>query len=115
MSRDVTIYLLDIQERCQKIIRYSTGMTYEDFRDDERTLEAIERNFTIVGEAVKHLPQEFREHHLTVDWRGMAGLRDVVIHQYFGIQYRVLWDIIRDEVPKFLEDITVILDAMPKR
>ncbi|RLA86953.1 MAG: nucleotidyltransferase [Deltaproteobacteria bacterium] len=110
MSRDPRLFLEDIRESCLKIIRYTQNLNFEAFRTDEKTLDAVIRNLTIIGEAVKHLPEEIRKRYPGVNWRAIAGLRDIVVHEYFGIDKEILWDVVTNEVPELLRAVENILD-----
>jgi uncharacterized protein with HEPN domain len=81
VRRDVTVFLDDIIEACDKISRYTSGFTVEKFRRDDKTIDAVVRNLEIIGEAAKNVPDEMRAK-IAVDWKRMAGLRDVLIHEY---------------------------------
>ncbi len=89
--RDWRLYADDILQSCEKIRRYVAGMTYEAFVADERTRDAVIRNLEIIGEAAKKVPAETRAKASTVDWRKVCGMRDVVSHEYFGIDLNVVW------------------------
>ena len=110
MSRNPRLFLEDIRESCLKIIRYTQNLNFEAFRTDEKTLDAVIRNLTIIGEAVKHLPEEIRKRYPGVNWRAIAGLRDIVVHEYFGIDKEILWDVVTNEVPELLRAVENILD-----
>ncbi len=81
MSRDVRLYLDDIRASCEKILRYSQGMDFEQFVSDEKAFDAIVRNLEIIGEAAKHIPPEMRRRYPDVEWAKIAGLRDMVVHE----------------------------------
>ncbi len=108
MSREWQLYWNDILQCCSKVQRYTHGMTREQFEADERTYDAVVRNLEIIGEAVKHLPNEARARAPTVAWRNIAGFRDIVAHAYFGIDNEIVWDIVANKVPEMLREIEVI-------
>ncbi|WP_027881936.1 HepT-like ribonuclease domain-containing protein [Meiothermus rufus] len=109
MSRNVRLYLEDIRESCARIRRYTAGFDFERFVADEKTVDAVVRNLIVIGEAVKNLPLDFRQRHPAIEWRKIAGLRDIVVHEYFGIDEDVLWDVIQTRIPKLEKAIDAIL------
>lgn len=109
MSRDYRLFLDDIQDSCAKILRYTRGLTFEEFVHDDRTFDAVVRNLAIVGEAVKHIPDQVRRGYPQVDWRKIGGLRDILVHEYFGIDEDILWDIVQNQVPTLVKLVERIL------
>lgn len=107
-------FLRDILEAARRIESYTEGMTYEAFLGDTKTQDAVIRNLEIIGEATKNLSAEVREEHHDVPWRGMAGVRDRLIHDYFGINLDIVWQIITDELPLAAGQIETIIGNSAK-
>uniref|UniRef100_A0A7C6EBF6 DUF86 domain-containing protein n=1 Tax=candidate division WOR-3 bacterium TaxID=2052148 RepID=A0A7C6EBF6_UNCW3 len=97
--RDYGLYLEDILESIKKIRNYTKGMSFAEFAKDEKTIDAVVRNFEIMGEASKQLPQEIKNKHSEIEWKAMIDFRNVIIHEYFGIDLKIMWDIIKNELP----------------
>jgi uncharacterized protein with HEPN domain len=94
MPRDSSVYLDDIRSAIQRIRDYAAGMDIEDFKADPKTQDAIIRNLEIIGEAAKGIPDPLRDKTPEIDWKRIAGLRDILIHQYFGIDLDIVWDVV---------------------
>ncbi len=109
MPRDYKVYLEDILGASDKVRRYMTGLSFETFSNDEKTLDAVIRNLEVIGEAVKNIPEEIRSEHSDVDWQKIAGLRDILIHKYFGIDLEIIWDIIQNKLPGLEKRVRQIL------
>jgi uncharacterized protein with HEPN domain len=103
VSRDVALYLWDITTCAAKVIAYTQGIDFDSFLADNRTYDAVLRNLELIGEASKHVPESFRQQHPTIDWRRMAGLRDILAHAYFGVDDPILWDLIQHKIPALAE------------
>ena len=99
MPRDFRVHLEDILGAIGKIKRYTKGLSKQGFAGDDKTLDAVVRNLEVIGEAVKQLPADLRAREPGVDWQKIAGLRDILIHRYFGIDVDILWDIIQNKLP----------------
>jgi len=95
-------YLEDICEAMRRIAQYTAEMTYEGFLHETIVQDAVVRNLTIIGEATKRLSPDFRRVHSEIPWRNMAGMRDRLTHDYFGINYDIVWIVAHDEVPVLL-------------
>src|ERR1041385_8742599 len=100
--------LSDILESMQRISEYLTGFDYQSFVNDTKTQDAVIRNLEILGEATKRLSQEFRTTYAAVPWKSMAGARDRLIHDYFGVNLDVVWQIVSVELPRVVEQLPSI-------
>jgi len=109
MSRDDRLLFEDMVSSCRKIIRYAHGLTFEQFLADEKTFDAILRHLMVLGEAAKLVPTDVRERYPAIPWRRIAGLRDVAIHRYFGLDEEILWDVVEREVPALLPLVEAML------
>jgi uncharacterized protein with HEPN domain len=98
MSRNFRLYLNDILNSINKIKRYTKGMNREQLIANELTFDAVIYNLQIIGEAVKQIPLETRDRYSQVEWRKIAGLRDIVAHTYFKIDEQIVWDIIQNKL-----------------
>lgn len=113
MSRDIRVYLADIAERCERISRYVEDLDDVGWSADERTQDAVLRNLEVIGEAVKHLPLELRAANPEIPWQDIAGLRDILIHEYEGVDFSIVWDIAVNEVPTLYRAVLSLLENHP--
>lgn len=105
MSRDWRLYWEDILTACRKIGRFVSGMDKDAFLRDERTYDAVLRNLEVIGEAAKRLPEDIRRAVPMIEWRKIAGLRDIIAHGYFGVDHDILWNVVADKVPELLREM----------
>ncbi len=106
MSREYHLFIKDIRQCCEKVIRYTASMDFKTFYSDEVIYDAVIRNLEIIGEAAKNVPEHVRCTYPKVEWRKVAGLRDILIHTYFSIDNVILWDIIKVKIPELLRALT---------
>lgn len=114
MSRDLRLYLDDILEGLIKIESYVEGLSFNTFSEDSRTIDAVVRNFEIVGEASKQLPESIRQQYPDVEWREISGMRDKLIHAYFSVSFEVVWKTAKERVPKLKSAIQQVLDGLER-
>src|SRR3989338_9191529 len=111
MKKDPRVYLAHILECAEKIERYTKGGERK-FLKDTMTQDAVIRNFEIIGEAAKRVPETYRKRHLQIPWRLMAGFRDVLIHAYEGVDLKRVWRIAREDLPRVKAAIEKILPPL---
>ncbi len=114
MFRSAELYLRDILDAAEAIGSFVRGLSASDLEGDRKTRDAVVRNLEIIGEAVKRLPPELLEDWPEVDWSGWARMRDVVAHQYFGVDVDVIWNAVQDELPGLVGAARTLLDGPPK-
>ena len=100
MSRSIREYIQHMLDETQYLLTQSQGLVKESFLQDETLKRAFVRSLEILGESTKHIPDDFRQHYPTVEWRAIAGMRDRLIHGYFGVDYEIVWDAIQHNIPK---------------
>lgn len=102
-------FLADIKEAVLRINAYTGNLTYEQFLRDKKTQDAVVRNLEIVGEAAKNISEELKGKYPQVPWKDLSGVRDKLIHHYFGVNFDVVWDIVKEELPEVLSQLEEIL------
>ena len=110
MRRRYALYLEDILESVKNIMSYVGSISYDDFIKDRMRVDAVVRNLEIIGEASNKIPQEIKDKYPSVEWQKMSDFRNVLAHEYFGIKYKIMWDIIKNKLPELEKQIQSIID-----
>lgn len=111
MSFEPRDYLRHIVVEADYLISHSSGVTWERFSGDETLRRAFVRSLEIIGEAAKKVPDGSRDQHANFEWRSIAGMRDRLIHDYFGVDYELIWDVVRNRIPELRRQLAAVLEA----
>jgi len=109
MYREYKVYLKDILNAIQKIEKYTKNLSFNGFVKNELVQDGVLRNLEVIGEAVKKIPDEVKNKNPEIEWRKIAGLRDILIHEYFGIDLNIVWDIIKNKIPELKKKVLKII------
>jgi uncharacterized protein with HEPN domain len=113
-KRTYLMYLEDIRTSMSRIAEYIEGLDFNSFKKDYKTVDAIIRNFEIIGEASKNLPDFIKNQNPKIPWQEMYYLRNKVSHEYFGIDYEIIWDVAKNYLPVNIIEIEKLLDDLSK-
>jgi len=100
MPKEYRVYVEDIKEAINKIEKYTGNLTFTEFRKNDLVIDAVIRNLEIIGEATKRIPNHVKEKAPDIEWKKIAGLRDILIHEYFAVDLEIIWDVIRNKTAK---------------
>ena len=103
-------YLADMREAIVRIQTYTSGLTYGQFLADHKTQDAVIRNIEILGEAAKHVPATLTRAYPEIEWKSIAGMRDKLVHDYFGVNLDILWDVLTTKLPVLLKQVDGIIE-----
>lgn len=110
--RNYKLYIKDILNAVESIENFVENMNFDEFKKDDKTSSAVIRKFEIIGEAAKHIPENIRQKYPQIPWKEMAGMRDRLIHFYFGIDYKLVWTTIKERIPKIKPLLKQILEKI---
>ena len=108
MARRAKLYLTDILDAIKKIEAYTKGLSFKEFCKKKIAIDAVVRNFEIIGEAAKNIPASIKTGHKEIPWKEMAGMRNKIIHEYFGVDLEIIWKTIRQSLPTLKKSISQI-------
>ena len=114
MKRDYKFFIEDIVDSIRQIECFVGDMTYEEFLADDKTVSAILRRLDVIGEASKHIPTSFKQKHQDLPWAEMARMRDKLIHGYFGVDYEIVWKVVKERLPEIKPPLEIILNPMKR-
>lgn len=112
MSRDPSLYLEEILGAADAVAAYLSGLDYAAFLSDRKTQDAVLRNLVLIGEAVKQLPAELTSRQAAIEWRRIAGMRDMLVHRYFSTDLEIVWDAAAHGLPAVRVAVQAILDSL---
>lgn len=107
--------LNDIREAIHRIKKYTKGMNYKQFLGSSITQDAVLRNIEIIGEAVKNLSKHLKDKYKEIEWKDIAGMRDKIIHFYFGVNWEIVWSVLNDRLPELLKKIEIVIKNLEKK
>ena len=105
MSKEPIEFLKHIIDECSYIISVSNNLSKDEFLDDETLKRAVVRSLEIIGEATKKIPADFKVKWSSVQWKNMAGMRDRLIHDYIGVNYSIVWDVVKNKIPQLNDQL----------
>jgi uncharacterized protein with HEPN domain len=109
MFKSTTEYLRHILDEINYLLSASENISYAEFLADQTVIRAFSRSLEIIGEASKKIPQDFRDNYPDTDWRKITGMRDKLIHDYFGIDYELVWDVVTNKIRKLKDEIEIMV------
>ncbi|WAC41891.1 DUF86 domain-containing protein [Pedobacter sp. SL55] len=109
-KRDTLLLLEDMLQYAQKIKLYTKGFDYDSFLADNKTVDAVVRNFEIIGEAANRIDEDFRNNNPEIEWKRIRGFRNRIVHDYFGIDYAIVWNIIESYINELIDWLENLID-----
>ena len=108
--RNWRLRIEDMLDAADAIGRFAEGVDFETFRQDRKTVDAVIRNLEVIGEAARHVPDSVREQFTEIPWADIVGMRSILIHEYFGVDFEILWHTVQIDIPALVPRLKLILD-----
>jgi uncharacterized protein with HEPN domain len=115
MTRSVSLFIKDILQNMSDAMEFIEGVSYDQFAADKKTLNALLRSIEVIGEAAKNIPDEVRANYPRVPWKEMSGMRDKVIHSYFGVDRQTVWLVVKNRIPAIIPLMQQILQDLEQQ
>ncbi|NWQ40287.1 DUF86 domain-containing protein [Bacillus sp. EB106-08-02-XG196] len=112
MQREPKVFLEDILAAAIKVEKYIKGLSFDEFVDNDLVSDAVIKNILVIGEATKNIPDVIRNVNPEIEWRKMAGMRDMMIHGYFSINERIVWDVVQNKIPPLKKQVEQLLQNL---
>jgi len=110
MSKELIEYIRHIHDECSYVLSVSKNLSKDEFLDNETLKRAIVRSLEIIGEATKKIPADFKVKWNSIQWKNMAGMRDRLIHDYIGVNYSIVWDVVKNKIPELHNQLSKVLE-----
>ncbi|UCS91974.1 DUF86 domain-containing protein [Echinicola marina] len=111
-KRDILLLIQDMHDAATKIKKYSAGYSFERFQEDEKTIDAVIRNFEIIGEAANRIDDDFKFEFPQIEWNKLRGFRNRLIHEYFGVDIEIVWTIIEEDIDSLIDRLEEVMDHL---
>ncbi len=115
MLKEPVLYLRHISDECAYLLTVSVNLTKNNFLDDETLKRAVVRSLEIIGEASKKIPADYKVLWGSIEWKNMAGMRDRLIHDYMGVNYSIVWDVLVNKIPSLANQINEVLNSQESK
>ncbi|MBU1165255.1 DUF86 domain-containing protein [Patescibacteria group bacterium] len=107
-KRNIKLYIDDIKDAVSKIDKYSKGLSFDKFNKNNLVIDAVVRNLEVIGEAAKNVPTDFKNEHKDIPWNKIAGMRNIIAHEYFSVDLEILWQTVQQDIPELKKLINKI-------